>query len=140
VEREALLGRLAATPARLASWVTAAGEPASGDPDGIWGPREVTRHLLAVERVVWQARLDELAAGDQPRWSYAEPGVGEPDDRPLDALVATFAARRAETIGRLRSLDGAGWARTGVHQRFGVLDVARLCRVAADHDDEHLGD
>jgi hypothetical protein len=87
---------------------------------------------------VWHARLEQLASGEQPRWSFAEPGTGGADDRPLRTLLDEFATARQATMERLGALDQAGWARTGVHERYGVLDVAALCRLAADHDDEHL--
>jgi len=38
----------------------------------------------------------------------------------------------------LDALGPAGWARTGTHDTFGVLDVAGLMEKALDHDDEHL--
>lgn len=132
--REGVLRRLAAAPERLSRFASAAGPP----PEGEWGPREVARHLSTVERVVWHARLDRLAVAEQPRWTYEEPGVGADDDRPLEAIVAGFAAERRATLDRLAALDDAGWARTGVHATFGVLDVEGLCRLAADHDDEHI--
>jgi hypothetical protein len=106
--------------------------------DGEWGPREIARHLVTVERVVWQARLDQLAADERPRWAYAEPGVGPADHRPLDEIVAAFTTERAATLGRLAALDEAGWSRSGIHATFGVLDVEGVCRVMADHDEEHL--
>jgi hypothetical protein len=68
----------------------------------------------------------------------AEPGTGAADDRPLGALLEAFAFEREATLDRLDALDEAGWARSGIHERYGELDVAALCRLAADHDDEHL--
>jgi hypothetical protein len=41
-------------------------------------------------------------------------------------------------MATLDALDEAGWARTGTHATFGVLDVAGLMVRAIDHDDEHL--
>jgi hypothetical protein len=38
----------------------------------------------------------------------------------------------------LDALGTDGWARTGTHDTFGVLDVAGLMEKALDHDDEHL--
>ena len=134
IDRVHELARLRATPERAVEWAaTTIDAPGEG-----WSPHQVMRHLLTVERVVWHARLDQLAAGEQPRWGVAEPGTGGADDRPLTTLLDSFATARRETIARLSVLDDAGWARTGVHDRYGVLDVAALCRLAADHDDEHL--
>jgi hypothetical protein len=53
-----------------------------------------------------------------------------------DALSAVPV--RAATVARLDALDAAGWARTGRHATYGVLDVTALLRIALDHDEEHL--
>ena len=103
------------------------------------GPREVVRHLIAVEAEVWTVRFGQLAAGDQPVWAWTEPGLAAGfDGAPLDGILAAFGAARAATVATVRALDDAGWARSGTHATFGVLDVAGLLRVAVDHDAEHL--
>jgi hypothetical protein len=40
-----------------------------------------------------------------------------------------YAARRAATLARLDALSAAGWARTGRHAVYGVLDVAAMLRI-----------
>lgn len=139
--RDVLLSRLAAAPARLASTArdVARAEAGTGPPAGEWTPAQVLAHLAAVERTVWQARLDSLGAETEPDWLWTEPG---PDDDPraaaLDGAAALFAQARGETLARLAALDDAGWARTGVHATYGRLDVAGLMGIGALHDDEHL--
>ncbi len=96
-------------------------------------------HLAAVERAVWQARLDTLQSDGEPSWAWTEPGPpDDPSAATTDGAGALFAEARAETLVRLALLDEAGWARSGVHGTYGRLDVADLMRVAADHDEEHL--
>jgi hypothetical protein len=124
-------------PARLAVAARAAmGGPV---PDGEWGPAEVVRHLIAVEREVLQARLTSLENEVEPGWSWTEPGL-EPglEDAPLDAILERFAAARARSVAIVAGFDDAAWARTGIHDTFGRLDVAGLIGITADHDDEHL--
>ena len=138
VERSALLSSLAAFPGRLA--VTARASALAGPPPpGEWGPREVVRHLIAVEVDVHRARLTDLATSPDPRWSWAEPGPwpGEPS-LSLDDLLDRFAAYRAATITTVADLDDAGWARTGTHATLGVWDVGGLLANAVDHDEDHL--
>jgi hypothetical protein len=129
--------RLAAVPAELAMATrsTPTEPPAAGE----WGPREIVRHLIAVEELVWQVRLAQLETEDHPRWAWVEPGqwLGAPGAG-LDDVLATHAAARASTLAILDALGPAGWARTGTHDTFGVLDVAGLMEKALDHDDEHL--
>ena len=97
-------------------------------------------HLVAVEGVVWQARLATLSAStEEPAWTWAEPGpVDDPAAATLEGALVLFEAARGRTLALLAALQDAGWVRTGRHATFGRLDVAGLMRVAADHDDEHL--
>jgi DinB family protein len=98
----------------------------------------VLLHLLAVEDEVWQARLLQLATGPEPHWPWFEPGLPAFEADSSDAVLDAFRASRGRTIASLDALDAAGWAKTGVHERFGPLDVAALLRRAIDHDEEHI--
>jgi hypothetical protein len=136
-DRRALRDAYAAVADRLASAAhAAAGRPV---PTGEWTPSEIVRHLIAVEAEVWQPRLRQVASEDDPHWPWTEPDRwhGEPDAT-LDELLARFAAGRVGTIAHVDALDDAGWARTGTHATFGVLDVAGLLEKALDHDEVHL--
>ena len=129
--------RLATFPARLAA--AARDAPSDAPAPGEWTPSEIVRHLIAVEELVWHVRLGQLGTEDHPHWVWVEPGqwLGAPGAG-LDDVLATHAAVRASTLATLDALGPAGWVRTGTHDTFGVLDVAGLMTVAADHDDEHL--
>lgn len=136
-ERDALIERFASFPGRLADAARAAeGRPV---PAGEWSPSLVVRHLMAVEGEVWLARLVTLVAGGEPRWSRMEPGpLPGFDDSSLEDVLGLFRRLRASTVDFLGMFDDAGWARSGVHETYGRLDVAGLLRIAIDHDDEHL--
>jgi hypothetical protein len=136
-DRDALVERFASFPGRLADAARAAeGRPV---PAGEWTPSLVVRHLMAVEGEVWLARLVTLVAGGEPRWSRMEPGpLPGFDDASLDEILGLFGRLRASTVDFLGMFDDAGWARSGVHETYGRLDVAGLLRVAIDHDEEHL--
>ena len=135
--RADLRRRLADVPNRLAAAARAVADRPV--PDGEWTPAEVVRHLIAVEEEVWHTRLRQLATEDHPRWPWAEPDrwLGEPGAS-LDDLLAIYADGRGATIEMLDALGEAGWARTGEHATYGVLDVAGLMDRAIDHDDEHI--
>jgi hypothetical protein len=137
LDRNAIVVRLAAIPGRLATDARAAlpEPPAPGE----WTPADIVRHLIAVEEQVWHRRLAQLAADDHPTWPWLEPDrwIGDPGAS-LESVLATYAAARASTVAMLDALDHAGWARTGTHATFGVLDVAGLMTRAIDHDEEHL--
>ena len=129
--------RIAGFPARLAD----AARRAPQDPPapGEWTPSEIVRHLIAVEELVWHVRLGQLRTEDHPHWAWVEPGqwLGEPG-ADLDDVLETHAAARASTVAMLDELGPEGWARTGTHDTYGVLDVAGLMTIAAGHDEEHL--
>jgi hypothetical protein len=130
--------------ARLASFPDALGAAARAAPQtapapGEWTPTEIVRHLIAVEEQVWHVRLRQLETEEHPRWRWVEPGqwLGEPGAR-LEDVLSRHAGLRASTLSMLDGLGPDGWSRTGIHDTYGVLDVAGLMTVAADHDDEHL--
>ncbi|HUP55537.1 MAG TPA: DinB family protein [Methylomirabilota bacterium] len=136
-DRGALVERFASFPDRLA--VAARAAEGRAVPDGEWTPSLVVRHLMAVEGEVWLSRLATLAAGDEPHWSRMEPGpLPGFDAAPLEEILRLFGRLRASTVDFLRMFDDDGWARAGVHETYGRLDVAGLLRVAIDHDEEHL--
>ncbi len=127
LDRQARLEAFAAFPQRLEVVARAAARRPT--PAGEWGPSEVVRHLVAVEREVWQARFAQIAGEDDPHWGWTEPGL-EPslEGASLDEILAAFEARRAATATTVRALDDAGWARYGTHATYGVLDVAGPAR------------
>ena len=131
------LEAFAAFPERLA--VAADAAEALPVPPGEWGPSEVVRHLIAVERAVWHVRFAQVAVDDDPQWDWTEPGpTPELAGVPLARTVAAFAEARGQTVAVVRAFDEAGWSRHGTHATYGVLDVAGLLRLAVDHDEEHL--
>ena len=134
---EEALEATATFPDRLALAARAA--DALPIPPGEWGPSEVVRHLIAVERAVWHVRFAQVAVDDDPQWDWTEPGpTPELEGQPLERILAVFAEVRGQTMATVRSFDAAGWARHGTHVTYGVLDVAGLLRLAVDHDEEHL--
>jgi hypothetical protein len=139
-EQRRLRDALASMPARLVAAVGASVvAPGDAPGPGEWSAREVVRHLAAVEEQVWHVRLDALATESFPQWPWVEPGLWSgPGDATFEGAIEVYAARRAETLARLDALDAAGWARTGRHAVYGVLDVAALLRILIDHDEEHL--
>jgi hypothetical protein len=133
-EQRSLRDALAAVPDRLAAAIPVA-TPA---PAGEWTPREVLLHLLVVEDQVWQSRLRQLATEPEPHWPWFEPGLAAFEADSWEAVLEAFRARRSATVASLDSLDDVGWAKSGVHDVYGRLDVGALLRRAIDHDEEHI--
>ena len=140
-EQRALRDVLAAAPVRLRDAAAALPDPyrplAPGD--GEWSAREVTLHLAAVDEQVWQPRLAALVAVEFPHWPWVEPGTWDgPGAETLEGAIRAYSRLRAATVAALDALDDAGWARRGLHETFGELDVAAMMRIVLDHDQEHL--
>ena len=137
VDSAAVRERLASFPARLAAAAHAAPQERPAPEE--WAPSEIVRHLIAVEEEVWQRRLGQLEAEEHPHWRWVEPGQWPgAEGADLDEILATHGRVRAATLAKLDALGPEAWVRTGTHDTYGVLDVAALMTVAANHDDEHL--
>ncbi len=134
-------GQLIVTFGAFPERLSMAARAAEGVPlgSGEWGPSEVVRHLIAVERAVWHVRFAQIAVDDDPQWDWTEPGpTPEPEGASLERILAVFAEARHQTVATVRGFDAAGWARHGTHATEGVLDVAGLLRMAVEHDEEHF--
>lgn len=134
--RQALLQTLRAMPAQLRT-ASATYVPHSTE----WSASAVWGHLCRVEEEVWQARLRQMAASDNPQWVWWDPSgfdwEGAFGAQAPAQLAAQFEARRSATLAHLEGLTESGWQRRGTHAVFGVLDVAGLCREIIAHDEEH---
>jgi hypothetical protein len=133
-EQRSLRDALAAVPDRLAAAIPRAARAPAGE----WTPEQVIRHLLAVDDEVWQPRLHQLETEPEPHWPWYEPGLSAATADGWAAVLDLFRASRARTVAQLDGLDDAGWAKVGVHERYGRLDVAALMQKALDHDEEHV--
>lgn len=134
------LSELSTIPTQISEVAQCAdGKP---QPAGQWSLNMEIAHLAHVEAVIWQARLKQMAAEENPRWQWTEPPLESWwslfESQSLEQLLVTFAARRQETVNHLRGLTEEGWRRTGTHATFGQMDVAGLCARILEHDEEHL--
>ncbi len=141
-ERRQLIERLTQIPASIAEAVKRA--ESKTQPEGEWPLRTILVHLVAVERDIWQFRLQAVIAEDNPQWQYTEPDLAELEKfyarYSLYQLQYAFVRIRQETTAHLRQLTDAGWKRIGTHARYGQMDVAGLCARILEHDEEHLAE
>jgi uncharacterized damage-inducible protein DinB len=141
--RGSVLGSLAAAPRRLAGAVRGASvarlarRPAPKE----WSVVEVLAHLLDAEitlgfriRKAVAEPGSALVAWDQDKWAaglnHRRAGAR--------ALLATFAALRADTLALLRRLSPAQRRAGGTHPEYGRLRVDQLLAHWAEHDLNHL--
>jgi uncharacterized damage-inducible protein DinB len=141
--RSNILTSLAAAPRRLAAAVRRASgarltrRPAPRE----WSVMEVLAHLLDAEIAlgfrIRKAAAEPgtvLVAWDQDKWA-AGLNHRRADAR---ALLATFAALRADTLALLRRLSPAQRRAAGRHPEYGRLRVDQLLAHWAEHDLNHL--
>jgi hypothetical protein len=143
VEHNRALDRLKATARDLVSLVSGADNarlrqaPAPGE----WSAATVVAHLADAEliyavrlRMVVAEERPLLAAFDENAWAQR---FGALDADPRDAL-ARWRTLREANVRLLESLAEDEWSRVGMHQERGVLSVAAIAQLLAEHDRAHL--
>ena len=135
-----LLQALGNAPARLAAELAPLGEAGAGwrPAPGEWSAVETVTHLAAAEPP-FLARLEHIAAEDNPFLPYFGPEVAAPDaSRPLPEALADFRAGRERLLAFLAGLPPAAWHRPAVHQTLGPTTLALQVQNILNHDREHL--
>lgn len=107
-----------------------------------WNATEIVGHLADVERVCAYRAL-RIARADPTPLNGVEfddyVTAGGFAERPLGAVVAEFVATRQATMGLLRGLDAAAWARVGTADGS-AIGVRALAYIIAGHELHHLAD
>lgn len=141
-ERNSLIERYAAGPARLLSVLADVPAPAMQwrPAPGKWSVHEVIVHCADSETNS-HMRLRYLLAEDNPvivgynqdRWATSL----DYHAHPLEPAVATIVSVRANTVPLLHRLPEAAWARMGTHTESGRYGVEDWLRLYADHLEVH---
>lgn len=118
-------------------WVT------TNEGPGTWSPFDVLGHLIHGERTDWvpRAKIILSEAADKrfvPFDRFAQ--LQNDQNQPIEALLAEFAALRAQNIAELTSLeiDAAKLSKTGVHPEFGGVTLQQLLATWTVHDLGHI--
>lgn len=142
-QRDELLDRLRATPARLAALVDGIEDAAlkRAAPDGGWGAVEIFCHLRDWDDI-YHERIQRLVAEDEPTIQAIDDTLW-PIEREYHlqdprVALADFTSRRARLVDFLDHLRGSDWLRGGQHPYYGRQSVAWYATHAADHDREHI--
>jgi hypothetical protein len=140
---QALLGRLQSQLDALGPILRGAGEAdlTSRPAGGQWSAHENLAHLGRVQEMLF-LRLERILGEDRPelRRYRAE----EDPDWPAWAALSPAEAldrlgrRRAELVARVAGLGPDEARRTGVHSRFGEMDVAAWIEFFLVHEAHHL--
>jgi hypothetical protein len=141
-ERDGLIGRYAAGPARLRAALATVPEPALKwrPAPGAWSVHEVVCHCADSEsnaalRIRYLAvEKEPLIVGyDQDAWARQL----DYHAHPLDLALTTVEAVRANTVALLRRLPDEAWAREGRHTESGRYGAEDWLRIYAEHLEIH---
>lgn len=109
--------------------------------DKVWSCVEVAAHLLDVELVnAYRIRMALADPGcvvepfDQDRWVALQRWA----ERPVDDVLAAFAALRRSTLALLSGLSEEEWLRHYVHRVRGQQTIADTVAFLEEHDARHL--
>lgn len=141
--RDEILKTLAAGPVILRALLRGVGDqelrrrPAPGE----WAIIEVVAHLADSDERS-QARVRRMLAEDDPELpGYDEAELARVEryiERDLATELDRFERVRGEHVALLRSLDEAGWRRTGVHGEQGPMTVELYEAHGAGEDANHF--
>ena len=137
------VARLRSTGRDLVSLVTGADAAAlHREPEpGEWSAATVVSHLADAE-LVYAVRLRLIIAEDRPMLTAFDENAwaerfGELDEDPKDSL-ARWRALRDNNLRLIDSLVEGEWERSGIHAQKGLLTVAGVVKLLAEHDRAHL--
>ena len=109
--------------------------------DGEWSAHETLSHLCDVERQVYLARMQRVAAEDRPilQWFDEQAWHQEHYDpnRSVADMLADFSEARRQEIALLES--HSDWSRWGLHEKLQKrYSLAFIAHSAFRHTWEHL--
>ena len=110
-----------------------------------WSVHDVLAHIVGAERSLL-ALFRNVAGGGSGTTDefdldyYNRRVVEKSEELEIDALLATFRERRANTIAFLDKLDVTAFDNVGRHPTEGELPLADLIAIAYRHTHWHIGD
>ncbi len=108
---------------------------------GKWSTLEVVCHLVDSDQA-WCHRMKRVIAEERPlligydetRFTASLP-YQESD---LNETLALMEGMRRQMARTLRALPEAAWSRTGVHSERGLVTLAEMLRLEAEHVPHHI--
>lgn len=140
---ERTLITLRATPAILTSLVRGLPDHAMSTPfDEGWSVRHVVAHILDVDEVIFNDRIQRILGEDRPFIRSIDPlaRMGERGllDREAADMIGELARRRPDEVTAIQLLSDTQLARAGEHDEAGEITVSDLVYQWTYHDLMHL--
>jgi len=108
---------------------------------GKWSAHEQLAHLARYHQIFLQ-RIDRILAEQAPEFSrYRTEDDSEWPawrDLPAQQLLVRISSMRAKLMARLRSLREEDFERTGVHPKFGEMNLSLWLEFFLVHEAHHL--
>ena len=108
---------------------------------GKWSAHEQLAHLARYHQIFLQ-RIDRILAEQAPEFSRYR-AEDDPDwpawtSLPTPQLLVRISSMRAKLMARLRSLSEEDFKRTGVHPKFGAMNLSLWLEFFLVHEAHHL--
>jgi uncharacterized damage-inducible protein DinB len=108
---------------------------------GKWSTLEVVCHLADSDQA-WCHRIKRTVAEDRPLLiGYDETRFAAAlgyHDRDLEDELAAIESMRRQLGRTLRALPESAWSRPGIHNERGLVTLAEMVRIEADHVAHHV--
>ncbi len=143
---ETILLTLESTPALLARASAALSpaesrlRPASGGfsfVENVW-------HLADLEREAYGPRIRRILEDDNPALpNFDGDRIARErnyQEKDVERGIALFTLARQANLEKLRALSGQDWERSGTQEGVGIVTLADIPRMMADHDRSHGAD
>lgn len=105
---------------------------------GAWSLRDIAAHLAASEKENFEPRIRSIATGEEPKMNFYSNDERDFSGIHLEDALNEWAETRARLLDYVRGLSDEERARTGVHERYGEVNVDRYLEIALEHDRDHL--
>jgi len=103
--------------------------------------KELIGHLADMD-AIFRQRAWLLLETNRPTLPPAHPPTLESAavyrDQPIDAVLDSYHATRAQTLNLLRGLTSAAWHREGYHEVYGVINLLHQANWLISHERAHL--
>jgi hypothetical protein len=108
---------------------------------GKWSAHEQLAHLARYHQIFLQ-RIDRILSEQAPEFprycAEDDPEWPAWRDLPTPQLLVRISSMRAKLMARLRSLIEGDFERTGVHPKFGAMNLSLWLEFFLVHEGHHL--
>ncbi|MGC2697619.1 MAG: DinB family protein [Candidatus Angelobacter sp.] len=108
---------------------------------GKWSAHEQLAHLARYHQIFLQ-RIDRILTEQAPQFpryrAEDDPDWASWSGLPTQQVLVRLSAMRSKLMARLRSLSEEDFKKTGVHPKFGVMDLSLWLEFFLVHEAHHL--